>query len=77
MSLSFYLEKHQLSYEEFGALIGVTGTTVYRYVKGDRLPTRKVMAKIANATSGKITANDFYNQTNGHTTSKKTKTRSQ
>lgn len=60
MHLSIYLEREKLSYDDFGALIGVTGTSVYRYAKGQRRPIAKLIPKIIQATNNAVTANDFY-----------------
>ena len=57
--LERYLTKGGITVEEFAARIGVTANSVYRYKAGKRVPRREVLQKIATATDGKITANDF------------------
>ena len=61
MKLSDYLEANGLSYAEFARTIGVKGKdTVRRYANGDRMPQGDLMTRIAEATNGKVTANDFF-----------------
>jgi transcriptional regulator with XRE-family HTH domain len=60
MKLSQYLEAQGLSYAAFGRVINVKGETVRRYAIGERVPHKKLMAKIALATGCKVTANDFF-----------------
>lgn len=59
MKLKDYLEKHDLSWSEFGAIIGVTDISVGRYIRGDRRPDWAVVDRIAKATKGAVTANDW------------------
>ena len=59
MRLAEYLEKHELSAAGFGRLIGVTGSTVWRYAHGQRTPRRAIIHRIVEATGGAVTANDF------------------
>ena len=44
----------------FAERIGVTPTSVRRYLRGERLPGRNLIRAIAKATQGAVTANDFY-----------------
>jgi transcriptional regulator with XRE-family HTH domain len=61
MKLSEYLEAHGLTYAEFARMIDVKGNeTVRRYAEGVRTPDKKRMARIAEATDFKVTANDFH-----------------
>lgn len=60
MCLQSYLDQNKISDEEFGALIGVTATSVYRYRKGHRKPDDEIMQKIFSITSGAVDANGFY-----------------
>jgi predicted transcriptional regulator len=55
MSLSTYLQKNGLSYDDFGQMIGVTATSVYRYAMGDRFPRPSILSRIKKATRGEIT----------------------
>jgi len=58
--LSLYLKKNELSYDDFGALIGCSGTSVYRYAVGLRIPAPRVMRRIIEVTQGELSANHFY-----------------
>jgi transcriptional regulator with XRE-family HTH domain len=60
MKLADYMKAHDLSRAQFAARIGVSSETVRRYLECGRVPTPKVMEKIALATGCKVTANDFF-----------------
>lgn len=60
MKLSEHLTKHRISQAAFARTIKELPQTVGRYVHGDRIPESEVMQKIAEATHGAVTANDFY-----------------
>jgi transcriptional regulator with XRE-family HTH domain len=60
MKLADYMKAHDLSRAQFAARIGVSAETVRRYLECGRVPTPKVMEKIALATGCKVTANDFF-----------------
>ena len=60
MTLGEYLEQSSTSRRQFADRIGVSYETVRRYLSGDRIPDRAIMAKIALATGCKVTANDFF-----------------
>jgi transcriptional regulator with XRE-family HTH domain len=61
MKLAEYLATHDLSYAEFARRIGVkSAETARRYATGERLPGKDLMARIAEATEFKVTANDFF-----------------
>ena len=63
--LSSFLRREHLTYSQFGAMIGTTGTTVYRYAKGMRIPDAEQMRSIFEITSGEVTPNDFYGLEDG------------
>lgn len=60
MTLSDYLAEAQIDRHQFAAHINVTPETVRRYLAAERIPDKKVMGRIALATGGKVTANDFF-----------------
>jgi len=60
MDLKTYLEANELSISAFANRIGVEHETVRRYLRGERLPTRRVMQVIVRETNGHVTPNDFY-----------------
>jgi hypothetical protein len=60
MTLAEYLKEQSIDHRQFAARIDVSAETARRYVVGERIPDKKRMAKIALATGGKVTANDFY-----------------
>ncbi len=59
MKLDAYLATHNITHDAFAAAIGTSRAAVTRYVTGDRVPSRSVMPRIVQATSGAVTANDF------------------
>ena len=54
MKLSQYLEKSGRSASALAADVGVSVSTITRAAKGETLPTRKLMAKIYEATGKKV-----------------------
>lgn len=68
MSLQSYLDEKSISDEQFGASIGVSATSVYRYRTGRRKPEDEIMTRIFKVTHGVVDANSFYKfktKTNG------------
>jgi transcriptional regulator with XRE-family HTH domain len=62
MQLSSYLKKSGVTAAEFAKRIGVDKTTVYRYIRGERIPNRDALSRIMEETEGAVTANDFFCQ---------------
>jgi len=61
MQLKDYLAEQRLTYSEFARRIGTKHPrTVERYAKGQRMPQRPAMVKIAEVTDGKVTPSDFF-----------------
>jgi transcriptional regulator with XRE-family HTH domain len=60
MKLADYMKAHDLSRAQFAERIGVSAETVRRYLECGRIPTPKIMEKIALATGCDVTANDFF-----------------
>jgi transcriptional regulator with XRE-family HTH domain len=60
MRLDEYLTQTSASRAEFAQEIGVSVESVRRYLAGERIPDREIMVKIALATDGQVTANDFF-----------------
>tara|TARA_R110000868_G_scaffold936_4_gene7152 strand:- start:1551 stop:1784 length:234 start_codon:yes stop_codon:yes gene_type:complete len=59
MKLGTYLTRMDKTRAQFAAEIGVDLVTVGRYVTGARRPRWEIMARIAEATKGQVTADDF------------------
>ena len=59
MKLADYLASKQLKPASFAGIIGVPASTVSRWLKGERRPQLKSLAKIARETGDAVTANDF------------------
>lgn len=75
MRLSDYLERHRMSGSEFAVRIGVSESTINRLIprpgkKQLRRPSWDLIEKIAAATGGAVTADDF--MTSGPTESRRT-----
>jgi len=60
MDLAAYQRQHQLSAARLAALIGVSEQALHRYMYRGRIPQTAVMRRIIAATSGAVTANDFF-----------------
>lgn len=60
VTLQQYLSNAEMDHRAFAKSIGVSAETVRRYLKGERLPDKKRMSRIALATHGQVTANDFF-----------------
>lgn len=60
MTLKEFLTEAQIDRHQFAARINVSSESVRRYVKGERIPDKEIMGRIALATGGKVTANDFF-----------------
>jgi len=59
--LKVYLDQHGISVERFRREVGASRrTTVYRWLRGERIPAPGYMARIIDLTDGAVTANDFY-----------------
>lgn len=59
MKLAEYLEFNGIKRGEFAQSIGVTGGWITALCDGTGWPSREVAEKIAVATAGDVTANDF------------------
>lgn len=60
MTLREFLTEASLSRYQFAERINVSPEAVRRYITGERIPDKSIMARIAFATDGKVTANDFF-----------------
>lgn len=59
MNLGEYLKLTGTTRREFGRKIGASQPAVTRYVLGDRFPKPDKLKRIARATEGAVTADDF------------------
>lgn len=62
MQLSQYLEKHNITHDEFAAQIGKHRTSVSRFCSGDRKPDLETLQAIHEATKGKVKPEDFFRE---------------
>jgi hypothetical protein len=60
MKLADFLKNDPRSNAQFAEDIEVPRQTLHRYLKGEHLPTREIMARIVRQTNGAVTPNDFY-----------------
>lgn len=60
LKLKQYLEAHQITHGAFAKLIGVSQPTVNRYVRGERSPSKKTIARINYVTDGFVKVTDWY-----------------
>lgn len=59
MRLDDFLRQTPQSDVAFADAIGVSRQALHRYRRGERTPRPEVMARIREATSGAVTADDF------------------
>ena len=59
MDLKTYLETHNISYREFGEIIGVDHSQVSRWIRGQRLPSLPMAVAIEKATQQQVMPLDF------------------
>jgi transcriptional regulator with XRE-family HTH domain len=59
MKISDWLAKADIADSEFADRIGVSRQALSRYKAGARTPRPNVLARIREATNGRVTANDF------------------
>lgn len=60
MTLAEFISSTKISRRDFAAIIGVSEVSVTRYLQGSRIPSKDEMLRIAKATDGAVTPNDFY-----------------
>tara|TARA_R100000655_G_scaffold40580_2_gene76326 strand:- start:21718 stop:21942 length:225 start_codon:yes stop_codon:yes gene_type:complete len=60
VKLQEYLEKESLPMSKFSEVTGIKQDTLNKYKYGLRIPNRRNMDIIYQATKGEITADDFY-----------------
>ncbi|MDP2358675.1 MAG: helix-turn-helix transcriptional regulator [Beijerinckiaceae bacterium] len=59
MKLQDYLRDRNIKPARFAAELGVPASTVSRLLNGERQPGIKLMERIAGATNGAVSPNDF------------------
>ena len=59
MKLEAYLNKTRKSIEEFAQETGISAQAIYKYLRGERLPRKEFLNRLAVITGGEVTANDF------------------
>jgi transcriptional regulator with XRE-family HTH domain len=61
MRLHAYLTRNDIRVDDFAAAIGVSSlSTIYRYIRGERIPCSRTMERIRDLTGGAVTADDFF-----------------
>ena len=59
MKLRDYLKHEEMTAAEFARRVGASEHGVTKWLYGQRMPRRDMLAKIEEKTDGKVTANDF------------------
>lgn len=59
MKLKEWMTWQKLTSRQVGDLLGVSRQAVERYVSGERVPRKTIMAIITRVTKGNVNANDF------------------
>ena len=61
MRLHAYLTRNSIRVDDFAVAIGVASlSTIYRYMRGERIPCARTMEQIRELTGGLVTADDFF-----------------
>ena len=60
MQLEKWIEEENKTQQEVAEALGTTQGCVSRWCAGTAIPRPKMMTKIIDLTSGKVTANDFF-----------------
>lgn len=59
MKLSAYLKLHNIRPANFAAIVGVPASTISRIASGQRMPRVDTAQRIAEATNGEVSLEDF------------------
>ena len=59
MKLETYLAKTNKSIETFAQEAGISAQAIYKYLRGERIPRKEFLTRLAKVTGGEVTANDF------------------
>lgn len=59
MTLSEWLERHNINQADFGERVGTTGASISRIAAGTQWPSAPLMAAIERETGGEVTASDI------------------
>lgn len=60
--LKSYLLKNNITYAEFAASVGVTQTSIARYINKKRFPQPRIIKKIAKITDNYVSPSDWYQE---------------
>ncbi|MBX4335665.1 helix-turn-helix domain-containing protein [Bartonella raoultii] len=60
--LKSYLSKNNITYAEFAILVGVTQTSIARYINRKRFPHPRIIQKIAEVTGNYVSPSDWYQE---------------
>ena len=60
MKLGNYLAQPHIDRQQFARLLGVHIDSLYKWERGDRIPRKDMLAKIAEHTDGAVTPGDFF-----------------
>tara|TARA_R110002167_G_scaffold142496_5_gene331260 strand:+ start:1485 stop:1688 length:204 start_codon:yes stop_codon:yes gene_type:complete len=59
MTLSEYMDKHQMTDQKMSEQIGVSRSAVTQYRLGDRMPRPEIMVKLVEVTGKKVSPMDL------------------
>jgi transcriptional regulator with XRE-family HTH domain len=63
MTLAAWMRNQGIADEDLAATLGIDRSTVSRLRRGRKIPSTRLMEKIAQATDGAVTPNDFFDLT--------------
>tara|TARA_X000001382_G_scaffold70074_1_gene48846 strand:- start:159 stop:416 length:258 start_codon:yes stop_codon:yes gene_type:complete len=64
MTLKDFIDRERLSQRQFALRAGLSVSAVSRLINGSRKPSVMSVLRIVDATSGEVTANDFFEKKN-------------
>lgn len=59
MTLSEYMDKHQMTDQKMSEVVGVSRSAITQYRLGDRMPRPEIMLKLVSATGNKVSPMDL------------------
>mgnify|MGYP000043957243 CR=1 FL=1 len=59
MTLSEYMDKHQMTDQKLSEKVGVSRSAITQYRLGDRMPKPEIMVRLVEATGAKVSPMDL------------------
>jgi transcriptional regulator with XRE-family HTH domain len=59
MTLSEYMDKHQMTDQKMSEIVGVSRSAITQYRLGDRMPKPEILVRLVEATDAKVSPMDM------------------